>query len=100
MFSVRYSQDRQMRGLSGELLRLCIRSEDQTAQNLVTANSFVPEKASPSNNEAGQRAETAWSNGKSAISASKRADLNGGFRAPSQYNGPVVAFKSPRAQSR
>src|SRR5260370_39326 len=39
-----------------------------------------PQKGLTINNEAGQRAEMAWSNGKSAIFGLKTAHLNGGFR--------------------
>jgi hypothetical protein len=51
-----------------------------SAQNPVTAHSSVPEKASRATTKRGERAEMAWSNGKSAIFDLKTADLNGGFR--------------------
>jgi hypothetical protein len=63
------------------LLRQCIRSEDQTPQNLVTADSFAPEKASRATTKRVNGPKRRGQNGKSAVSASKRADLNGGFRA-------------------
>jgi hypothetical protein len=56
-------------------------SRKASREELLKRELLRPRKGLTSNNEAGQRAETAWSNGKSSISASKRADLNGGFRA-------------------
>jgi hypothetical protein len=50
-----------------------------------------PRKGLTSNNEASQLAETAWSNGKSAIFGLKTAHLNGGFRLD------VVSRRGPSA---
>jgi hypothetical protein len=57
------------------------RISDKTAQNLVTANLFVPEKALRATTKRVNGPKRRGQNGISAISASKRADFNGGFRA-------------------
>jgi integrase/recombinase XerD len=94
------------------LLRQCIRSEDQTVQNLVTANSFVSEKAHEQHRSGSTGRNGVVKTAKSAISASKLADLNGGFRADvvstrwrkssgrrsTRDEGTTLAFSKPDAR--
>jgi hypothetical protein len=66
-------------GFRGELLSQSFRYRVKV-RTIRLLRTHSPQKGLRSNHEAAQRAETARSNGKSAIFGLKTADLNGGFR--------------------